>query len=63
MHQSWMLCSQRKNSACHTSGTKRILPASTACTTGSASGFMETNHCLLRSGSTTDPQRWQCPIE
>src|SRR5208283_2421578 len=61
MHQSRMLYIHSKYVFDQLSGTKTMRPSSTALMAGPASGFIEQNHCVDTSGSTTVRQRWQWP--
>ena len=53
MHQSWMLRIHWKYVFDQLSGTKRMLPSSTARIAGSASGAMRTYHWSVSQGSST----------
>ena len=61
MHQSRMLFIQWKKVLLQVSGTKLVLPCSTASMAGLASGSILTNHCVDSIGSTIVSQRWQWP--
>jgi len=61
MHQSRMLFIQWKKVLLQVSGTKRVLPCSTASMAGLARGSILTNHWVESIGSTMVLQRWQCP--
>jgi hypothetical protein len=63
MHQSCRLSSQSRNGLVRDSGTNTVRPSRTAWAALSASCRMATNHCRLRRGSITVPQREQCPTE
>ncbi len=57
MHQSRMFSIQCSYTFFHRSGVKVIVPSRDAASAGSASGFIFTNHCSDRRGSTTVWQR------
>src|SRR5688572_31178603 len=54
MHQSRMFRIHSKYVLLQLSGTKTMRPCSTSRMAGSARGWIFTNHCRLRRGSTTD---------